>query len=214
MLNANRRKITDTLKLYLILETDMLKMPLADFIPQVVDGGVTAIQLRNKFGTARENYEIGLSLQSLLNGTDVLFVVNDRVDMAAALSCPNVHVGIKDLPIDVVKQQHPDWVVGYSCNNTDDIQTANGASADYIGVGPAFSTDTKKDLRGVIGPDGIAALVAKANMPAVAIGGISVDNVDQLSGCGLAGVAVSSAICATTEPGKVAAAFRHKIDQF
>lgn len=213
MLNENRRKIADYLKLYLILEVDLLKVPLEDFINEITDGGVTAIQLRNKSMTARENYEIGLRLISMLKDKDVLLVINDRVDMAKTLNCTNVHLGIKDIPAGIIKEIYPEWVVGYSCNDMNDINYANSINSNYIGVGPAFVTSTKKDLRGVIGSDGIKKLVKKANMPAVAIGGIGAENIELLSGIGLAGIAVSSAICGSKRPFEASKKLRLLVDE-
>jgi len=194
------------LRLYLILETKMLKCPLEEFIPAVVKGGVTCIQLRNKGCSSWEVFYIGQKVMKLLEGTDVLFVVNDRADIAITLGGKAVHLGAKDVPLAESKRLFPDLIYGYSCNNIEDIRTAD--IGDYIGVGPAFPTDTKADLRGLIGPSGIAELVAKTDKPAVAIGGITKDNISQLCGIGLAGVAVSSAICASDDPYKAAKELR------
>jgi thiamine-phosphate pyrophosphorylase len=204
--------IDNYLKLYLVLETGMLKMPLEDFIPAVVDGGVTCIQLRDKGASSREMFDRGRRIMQLLEGKDVLFVVNDRLDIALTLGAKAVHVGIKDVPLAEAKAKFPDMVYGYSCNDMDDVRTAQ--VADYIGVGPAFPTDTKADLRGLIGPEGIAKLVAAAGKPAVAIGGIGASNITQLRGTGVTGVAVSSAICASVDPKGAASILREQVERF
>lgn len=92
-------------------------------------------------------------VMKLLADTDVLFVVNDRADIAKTLGAEAVHVGAKDIPLSVAKKTFPEMIYGYSCNNEEDIETAK--LADYIGVGPAFPTSTKEDLRGLLNPDGI-----------------------------------------------------------
>ena len=186
------------LKLYLVLETKMLKVPLEEFIPAVIKGGVTCIQLRDKGRSSWEQFFVGQKVMKLLEGTDTLFVMNDRADIAATLGAKAVHLGAKDIPLADAKRIFPGNIYGYSCNNMDDINTAE--LADYIGVGPAFPTDTKADLRGLLSPEDIKALVAAANKPAVAIGGITKDNISKLNGIGLSGVAVSSAICASDDP--------------
>jgi len=200
------------LKLYLVLESKMLKMPLEEFIPAVVDGGVTCIQLRDKGATSWEKFFVGQKIIRLLEGRDVLFVVNDRTDLALTLGAKAVHLGAKDVPLAESKAKFPDMIFGYSCNDMDDVKTAQ--IADYIGVGPAFPTDTKADLRGLIGPTGIKKLVAEAGKPAVAIGGICAENIAQLSGTGVTGVAVSSAICAAENPYEAARALREQVDNF
>lgn len=202
---------TDYLRLYLVLETDMLKCPLEEFIPAVVEGGVTCIQLRDKGHTVKEHYDLGRKIQKLLEGKDVLFVINDRVDLAAALDAEAVHLGIKDLPLGKAKEKFTEFTYGYSCNDMADIETAK--LADYIGVGPTFATSTKKDLRGVIGPEGIKRLVASTEKPAVAIGGIGERNISELKGIGLSGVAVSSAICASENPYEAAKLLRAQAEE-
>lgn len=205
------KMIKNYLKLYLVLETDMLKMSLEDFIPAVIRGGVTAIQLRDKDNTAAMRYETGLRLKEMLAEHDILFVINDRIDLAHALGVNAVHLGIKDIPLKAAKAAFPDMIYGYSCNCMEDAETAQ--DADYIGVGPAFFTGTKKDLRPVIDTLTIAGIVDKAQRPAVAIGGINADNVHELRGTGIAGIAVSSCICAAADPEAAAAELRHKIEK-
>jgi thiamine-phosphate pyrophosphorylase len=198
------------MKLYLVLESGMLKMPLDEFIPAVVDGGVTCIQIRDKNCSSRERFDTGRRVMDLLKGKDVMFVVNDRADIAAALGAGAVHVGAKDVPLAELQKAFPSMLYGYSCNNSDDIMTAE--AADYIGVGPAFFTDTKADLRGLIGPEGIKALLQKTDKPAVAIGGINAQNIELLRGTGINGVAVSSAICAAADPYEAAKILREKAE--
>jgi thiamine-phosphate pyrophosphorylase len=201
MLNEYRQpEIKDFLKCYLVFEEDMLKVPLDEFVPAVIEGGVTAFQLRNKQASVKENYALGLKLQKMLAGTNVLFVINDRIDLACAIKAPCVHLGIKDLPVDIARQVYADTLYGYSCNDIADLRKAETTGADYIGVGPAFFTGTKKDLREVRGIDGIKELATGTKLPAVAIGGINANNIHELKGTGIAGVAVSSAICASDDP--------------
>lgn len=199
------------LRLYLVLESGMLKMPLEEFIPAAVEGGVTCIQLRDKNFDASVRFDTGLKVMELLKGRDVMFVVNDRADIAKALGAKAVHVGVKDVPPAQLKKTFPDMIYGYSCNNAQDIETAK--TADYIGVGPAFFTDTKADLRGLIGPDGIKELLQRTDRPAVAIGGIKAENIMQLKGTGIKGAAVSSAVCAAEDPYRAAKILREMADE-
>ncbi|MGC8925618.1 MAG: thiamine phosphate synthase [Calditerrivibrio sp.] len=208
MCSKYRQKISDYLKLYLILETDMLKIPLEEFIPQVVSGGVTAIQLRDKKLTAKQRYENGLKIKELTKDKDVMITVNDRLDLALALEIDVIHVGVKDIPPYVIKDLYPDILVGYSCNNIEDLEVAEKSKVSYVGVGPAFLTSTKDDLRPLIGPDGIKEIVSKTDIPAVAIGGINLQNCHQLVDIGVKGVAVSSEICRSLNPYETSKKFR------
>lgn len=190
----------------------MLKLPLDEFIPAVVKGGVTCIQLRDKGKSSWERFFVGQKVMSLLEGEDVLFVVNDRADLAKTLGAKAVHVGVKDVPLADAKRTFPEMIYGYSCNDEADIKTAE--LADYIGVGPAFPTDTKADLRGLLKPEGIKHLMSLTDKPAVAIGGINAGNVMQLKGSGVCGVAVSSAICAADDPYMATKQLRDLVDEF
>jgi len=195
------------MKLYLILETDMIEFPLKEFITSVIKGGVTAIQIRDKFGFLQDKMNTGIMLKKMLP-EDFLLCVNDHVDMAASLKIPCVHLGIKDITIEKARAIYPDSLYGYSCNTLEDVQTALDMKADYIGMGPAFPTGTKKDLRDVIGPEGIQELANAAGLPCVAIGGISKLNAHELMGRGIDGIAVSSAICASKDPYRAASELR------
>lgn len=200
MRSEDRQKASDYLRLYLVFEEDMLQVPLDEFIPAVIEGGVTAIQLRNKGADLRRTLITGHRIMELIEGTGTLFVVNDRVDLALALGAEAVHLGIKDIPLEAAVSTWPETVYGYSCNCLTDLETAVNGGASYIGVGPAFNTDTKKDLRPVIGPEGIRLITERSPLPAIAIGGIKASNIKNLKGMGLSGVAVSSALCASGDP--------------
>ncbi len=208
MRSQYRQEIANYLKLYLILETNLLKLPLEEFILQVVEGGVTAIQLRDKKLTAKQRYENGLKIKEILKDKDVMIAMNDRLDLALTLGIDVIHVGVKDIPPYAIKELYPDMVVGYSCNNFEDLEVAIKSNVNYIGVGPAFDTSTKEDLRTLIGPMGIKEIVSQTNIPAVAIGGIKLDNCHLLTNIGVKGVAVSSELCMSTNPYETAKKFR------
>jgi thiamine-phosphate diphosphorylase len=200
MRSEDRQKDSDSLRLYLILEESLLKVPLDEFIPAVIEGGVTAVQLRNKGFSVEHNLRTGQKVMALIEGKGILFVVNDRIDLAIALGAEAVHLGVKDIPLAAAVRTWAGMVYGYSCNSTADLKTAVEGGASYIGTGPAFYTGTKKDLRPVISPEGIRAIAEESPLPAVAVGGINSGNILELKNCGLAGVAVSSALCGSADP--------------
>lgn len=185
----------------------MLKIPLENFLEEVIDAGVSAIQIRDKNKSINERFSIAKTVLSVAKGKDILIVVNDRLDLALALGIKNVHLGSKDIPLNVAKEKFNEISFGYSCNNFEDLRIAEESHADYIGVGPAFYTNTKDDLRTVLGPEGVLNIVLKTDIPSVAIGGINLKNVSVFRKTKVAGVAVSSAICASKEPGKVVKEF-------
>lgn len=213
MRSENRQKDSDYLRLYLVFEEDMLKVPLDEFIPAVIDGGVSALQIRSKNMDVANRLICAHRIMELIEGENVLFVVNDRIDLALSLGAEVVHLGFKDIPIKKAVDTWSEMVFGYSCNSVQDLETAVLGGASYIGVGPAFNTSTKKDLRVVIGASGIKNIVEQSPLPAVAIGGINETNMSQLFGIGLSGVAVSSALCASENPYKDAKRLRELAEQ-
>jgi len=138
--------ISRYLKLYLVLETSALRLQLDDFITQAAEGGVTAIQLRDKKTTAFERYHTAKKIKLLIGKKDILFIINNNADIAAAVEAAGVHLGPEDLPPAAVKRHFPDFYVGVSCNNYNDCAKANKARADYAGAGPVFFTATKTNL--------------------------------------------------------------------
>jgi len=200
MRSKNRSKIADYLKCYIILETDLVKLPLEEFFNQCIEAGAKMFQLRNKHKTAKENFQIGEKIRTILDGQDVLFIINDRVDIALCLDADGVHLGEKDLPADIVKRKYNNLIIGYSCNNLKDINYANQSNVDYIGIGPAFPTKTKEDHRTVLSKEDYIKLLNNTNLPAVAIGGITANNLDKFKNIPISGFAISSYICSSENP--------------
>ena len=206
--------LNDYLKLYLILETSMLRLPLGDFIIQAIEGGVTAIQLRDKTENARERYETAKALKSLIADKDVLFIINNNADLAICAGAHGVHLGIEDMPPQAVKKAFPELITGYSCNNPDDCTLAISAKVDYTGIGPVYFTPTKTNLRPVLGVQGVSDLAAALPMPKVAIGGINSENIGELAGSKVSGVAVSSALCQSEMPYDEAVNMRKMVEKY
>lgn len=199
------KSINDLLKLYLIIETPLIKLPIKDFISQCIEAGVTAFQLRDKGVDANIVTEKAFIIKEVIDSYknhNLLYIINDRVDIAHIVGADGVHLGIKDINPYLVKQHYPKLIIGSSCNNIDDVNNANKYS-DYVGIGPAFFTSTKKDLRQVIGLNGISKLVENLNIPSVAIGGINKDNIKDVLKTGVKGVAISSYICSSENPYKI-----------
>ena len=205
--------INHYLKLYLILETSLLRLPLDDFIAQAIDGGVTAVQLRDKSSTAIERFTAAKSIKRLIAGKDVIFIINNTADIAVAVGANGVHLGPDDLPPGDVKKYFPNLCVGVSCNNNNDCATANSSRADYAGVGPVFFTTTKVNLRPPLGCKGVKKTTQRLVIPSVAVGGITEGNIFTLKDSGVVGVAVSSAICSSEVPYEAARALRKKLDE-
>jgi thiamine-phosphate pyrophosphorylase len=179
-----------------------------------VSGGVTAVQLRDKDASARSLCELTAALLDALRGTDVVVVVNDRLDVALVAGAHGVHLGQDDLPVQEARRlAGPDLLIGLSVSTPKELAAANAlptGTVDYLGVGPVFATPTKTDAKPALGLDGIASLRRRTDMPCVAIGGINAGNATDVRASGVDGVAVVSAICAASDPAAAAAALREE----
>lgn len=172
-------------------------------VQSAIDGGVDAVQLREKGTDARSRYRLGLRLRELTDEADVPLIVNDRIDLARAVAADGVHLGQSDLPIEVARDQlGPNAIVGCSAATVEEATTAVAAGADYLGVGAVFGTDSKDvdtDRDGV-GPERVRAIVDAVDAPVIGIGGIDAGNAASVVEAGASGVAVISAITAAADP--------------
>ncbi|WP_456468330.1 thiamine phosphate synthase [Archaeoglobus sp.] len=159
---------------------------------KALKGGVRTIQLREKRKSARKIYETAKRLRALTYDYDALFIVNDRVDIAIAAYADGVHVGQNDLPAYAIRDFF-DGIVGVSAHTVDEAKRAE-MYADYLGVGPVFRTATKEDAKTPIGIGGLEEIVKNTKLPVIAIGGINETNAIDVLKCGVAGIAVVSAI--------------------
>jgi thiamine-phosphate pyrophosphorylase len=203
--------VTPDLSTYLVTDPDLCgRRGVADTVLAAVKGGVTAVQLRDKDASARSLYDLTTSLLLALDGTDVPLIVNDRLDVALAAGAHGAHVGQDDLPVEEARRiAGPGLLLGLSVSTAEEMDAANAlpsGTADYLGVGPVFSTLTKTDTSAELGVDGLADLCRRTEMPCVAIGGIHASNVAAVRASGVQGVAVVSEICTASDPAAAAAA--------
>lgn len=191
--------LASKLRLYIVLETSMLKLPLDEFLKEVLKAGVSTIQLRDKYSSIEEKLKISQTIRFLTNEFNALFIINDNVELAVQAHADGIHLGINDGNIKEIKENYPNLIIGYSCNNLDDVNIAN-QYADYAGIGPYTNTYTKKDIRQILGSKGIYKLNKALNIPSVAIGGINRENAKDVLSSNVSGLAVSSYLCASEKP--------------
>ena len=163
---------------------------------EAIDGGVTFVQLREK-DLDEENFEReGRELKELCRKRGVPFVINDNVELAAKLDADGVHVGQSDMEaLDVRRIIGEDKILGVSAQTVEQAVTAEKHGADYLGVGAVFPTGSKDDAAEV-SYDTLKAICHAVKIPVIAIGGITEDNVTELSKSGICGIAVISALYA------------------
>ena len=167
---------------------------LRDVVEESLRGGVTMLQLREKSLAEPAFLAEARELQALCRDYHVPFIVNDNVDIALAMDADGVHVGQSDMEaLDVRRKLGPDKIIGVSAQTVGQALLAEKHGADYLGVGAVFPTGSKDDADDV-SYDTLQAICRAVSIPVVAIGGISLGNVSQLSGSGICGIAVISAI--------------------
>lgn len=169
---------------------------LMDQIAAAIDGGAGIVQLREKHLDHDAFLQEARRFVALCREKGVISIINDAVDIAAAAGADGVHVGQSDLAAGRAREVlGPDKLIGVSAHSVEEALAAQAAGADYLGVGAAFVTGTKTDAA-PISRETIRAITAAVDIPVVAIGGISRENITELAGCGLDGVAVVSALFA------------------
>lgn len=166
-----------------------------EVVEAAVRGGADVIQLREKEASTRRLVEIGLSLREITRRAGVLFLVNDRVDVALAVEADGVHVGQDDMPADLVRRLiGRDKIIGVSAATIEEARRAREDGADYLGVGAVYTTGTKADAGAPVGPDRVAEIKRAVGLPVVGIGGINHGNAAEVIAHGADGVAVISAV--------------------
>jgi len=150
------------------------------------------VQLRAKGVDDRRYLELAREARDAARAAGVLFVVNDRPDIARIVGADGVHIGQEDLPPDVVRQLLPTGIVGLSTHTVPQLEVAATQPVDYVAVGPVFATRSKVDHDPVVGVDLVRRARKLVNKPLVAIGGITRANVREVSAAGADGVAVIS----------------------
>jgi thiamine-phosphate pyrophosphorylase len=177
--------------LYAILDPDVSALPIADLASQLVASGVSLIQLRDKRGSGAQTLAYARALRAILNPQAVRLIVNDRADIASICDSGGVHVGQDDLPVEDARRIcGPSRWVGVSTHNLQQLREADRTSADYIAIGPIFTTSTKENPDPVVGLEFIRAARQITRKPLVAIGGITLETAGEVFRAGADSVAI------------------------
>lgn len=181
--------------LYLCTDRSIMTAPtLEQAVTESIKGGCTVIQLREKHCTSREFYNLALSIKRITGYYGIPLIINDRLDIVAAVDADGVHLGQKDLPADIARAIiGENKIIGVSANNLQLAIKAELDGADYIGVGAVFGTTTKHDAKAIT-IDTLKEIRSAVKIPMVAIGGIKRNNISLLNSTGIDGVAVVSAV--------------------
>lgn len=177
-----------------------------DSARMALEGGCKWIQLRMKEAPLDEVERVALELKPLCKQHDALLVLDDHVELTKKLEVDGVHLGKNDMPIAEARQVLGEgFIIGGTANTFDDVKAHYLAGADYIGCGPFRFTTTKKNLSPVLGLEGYRSIIARMeeeniDLPVVAIGGITYDDIPQLLQTGINGIAMSGSILRADDP--------------
>ena len=191
------------LDLSLYLVTDKINKTDDEFlkiIEEAIKGGTTVVQIREKEGETLDFYNLALKVKEITSKYNVPLIVNDRIDVALAIKSEGVHIGQTDMPADVARSLIGDeMILGVSASTVEEARKAEKDGADYIGTGAVFPTATKDDAPSIT-KDDLKEVTGSINIPTVAIGGITLENANELAGTGIAGISVVSAIMNSKDP--------------
>ena len=194
-------KIERLTGLYVIIDTEALQG--RDHIKvagQAIHGGARTIQLRDKVSRKKRLLYIAQRLKELCVRNNVLFIINDHLDLALATDADGLHLGQDDLPISIARKQLPiGKIIGGSAESFDQAITAAADGADYIGVGSIYPTSSKQDIE-VCGLSVLKQVTRTVKIPVVAIGGINKSNIKKVMETGADAVAVISAVLQAASP--------------
>ncbi|MCR5737526.1 MAG: thiamine phosphate synthase [Eubacterium sp.] len=185
----------EMLRLYAVTDRNWVgKMTLYQQIEEALEGGVTIVQLREKNLAHKDFVEEAKEILELCHRYDVPLLIDDDVEVALESGADGVHVGIEDTPVAEIRDKVPkDFIIGATAKTVEQAKNAEAAGADYLGVGAVFPSPTKTNAIRIT-KEQLIEITGSVEIPAVAIGGITEENMDEIRGSGVWGVAVVSAI--------------------
>lgn len=202
----------DMLLLYAVTDRSWVgKHTLYEQLEDALKGGATIVQLREKNLAQGEFVAEAVQIKELCRRYSVPLIINDNVDVALKSGADGVHVGIEDAPVaQIRKKVGNDFIIGATAKTVEQAKAAETAGADYLGVGAVFPSPTKKNAIRIT-TEQLKEICSSVSIPAVAIGGINLNNVSEMKGSGMDGIAVVSAIFSAEDIKTAAAELKEKV---
>lgn len=187
-------------RLYLITDRKVATKPLPEAVRLALEGGVRAVQLREKDLPIRELLAMAQELRSITREFGAKLFINDRVDVAVAVDADGVHLGHQSIPVEAARKVvGMSMLIGVSTHTMEEAKAAVTGGADFITFGPIFETPSKVKLGAPVGLNDMKSLITAIKIPIFALGGIHGGNIQQVVMSGVAGVAMISAILAAPD---------------
>lgn len=186
----------EILRLYLIASSGSFQNPYED-LEMAFNAGVTCFQLREKgenIKSGNDLIEFAEDVKQLCDKYGVVFIVNDNIELAERVGADGVHIGQDDMKPEDLPGYFDDKIIGLSVGNMVELEASNLSRISYIGVGPVYNTSSKNDAGSAIGTAGLKEVTSMTELPAVAIGGITIENYKDCLANGADGISVISAI--------------------
>jgi thiamine-phosphate pyrophosphorylase len=189
--------------LYLLATREQCYLEFEIALRIVLNAGANIVQLREKNLSDREIVELGKNVREWTRETGALFIMNDRPDLAVLTDADGVHVGQEELTVRHARRiVGPNRLIGVSTHNIEQARKAVEDGADYLGVGPVFSSQTKA-FPELAGLEFVRQVAEEIRLPWYAIGGINPENLPELLSAGATRIAISHAVCSSASPGEV-----------
>jgi thiamine-phosphate pyrophosphorylase len=185
-----------------------------EVLEAVIQGGARIIQLREKEYPKKDLFHMALKFREMTARAGVLLIINDHVDIALGVEADGVHLGQDDLPVQVARKLAPDLLIGASTHSLEQALQAEKDGADYINIGPIFSTKTKEGVERFLGPEAIATISPHVEVDFTVMGGINEANIDQVLAQGARRVAVVTAITRAADIAAKVRSLKEKISEF
>ena len=203
----------EALRLYLV--TNRYQDSLESFLKKVetaCSSGVTIVQLREKNLTTNQYYQLAKQVKEITDAYQVPLIIDDRLDVCLAVDASGLHIGDDELPVSVARQVlGPEKILGVTAKTVKRALEAEEGGADYLGTGAIFPTTTKENAPITL-ISTLKTICQRVAIPVVAIGGLTSENIDQLIGTGIAGVAVVRDLMQAEDVEAKTQAFLTKLD--
>jgi len=207
-----RNDFLNRIKLYILISSSIAAKPIIETTRLVIDGGADAIQLREKTISDSEFITLASEVRDITTNSDTLLIINDRVHVAREVNADGVHLGQQDMSIlearDIIGNQK---IIGVSTHSVVQAKQAQKDGADYIAIGPIYPTKTK-DYEPSVGIKIIREILGTVNIPFIAIGAITLENIDDVLKAGASRIAVCSAIIGSKDIYSSTRQFKEKLD--